>query len=344
MRESGSVAKSTEIVSLAALLSSLVLLRWGGGALVASALELIRGVASEVGADPLESNPNSLAIGVIVRALPLLIPLVLIMCGIAFLSLAASIAQVGFFFAPNAIMPKLDRLSPSKNIKDRIIGRMGMEFVKNIVKFSIVGVVASTVLYSRKDELLTFASLPLEYALGTIADLAIDVATKTIVAFGVLAFVDLFYQRRKYAQSAKMTRDDWVHDMKSSMGDPQMRQRIQSVRSRMRNLVGEKDVPGATVVVTNPTHVAVAIRYRHALEGGPRVVAKGEGLRAEKIKQLAREAGVPIVEQPPLARELYKHVEVGGEVPDVGDLWALLIILLQRVYELYPQLLERDLS
>jgi flagellar biosynthesis protein FlhB len=233
--------------------------------------------------------------------------------------------------APDRVMPKLSHLSPSSGLKRMFGGRALFEFVKSLVKMIVVGICAYVVarpIYDRSVGLVAMDLVLLPQMLLRSVFLILLSATLISVA---IAAVDTPYQHWAHRRRMRMTLQEMREELRESEGDPHVRARRRMLRrKRARNRMMH-DVPKATVIITNPTHVAVALRYRRGEDAAPVVVAKGEELVALRIRQVAREHGIAIVENPPLARVLNSTVEVGDTIPHehfemvakiIGMIWA----------------------
>jgi flagellar biosynthetic protein FlhB len=239
-------------------------------------------------------------------ALPLGIALV---CG-----LAGGAIQHRFLWTFEPLTPKLDRLSPLAGLK-RIFGKEAVvQFVKGLLKIAIVGTVATLVLFGERDRLDGFARLDPHALLSATLVLCLKMMGGVLAVFALLALGDAVYQRFAWYQRQRMTRREIRDEHKQQEGDPEIkgkRRQIRLARLRKRMIA---EVPKASVVITNPTHYAVALRYESGMQA-PVCVAKGVDALALRIRAVATDAGVPIVENPPLARALHATVEIEGEIP-----------------------------
>jgi flagellar biosynthesis protein FlhB len=226
----------------------------------------------------------------------------------------ASVLQNPPQLLADRITPKFNRISPVSGFT-RIFGSAGlMEFVKAIGKVALVGVAIISVLYAARNDV---AAMLISSPFGSAAQIhsTIYSVVKTVLGAAIfLLIADLFWSRHQWAGRLKMTHQDMKDEMKDSDGDPAMKaKRMAKQRQMMTRMMA--DVPKATMIITNPTHYAVALKYEAGGAGVPQVVAKGEGEVALRIKALAAEHKVPMVEDVPLARALHKSVEVGQYIP-----------------------------
>ncbi len=244
----------------------------------------------------------------------------------------ASIFQTGLLFVPERLLPDIKRLSPLSGFK-RIVSLTGiMRLGFGMFKMTIVALVAAAVLYQRRDEVLMASALSIPELGVLMIDTALLTALWVGVALFVLALFDFAFQKWKHEQDLKMTRQEVQDEMKNLQGDPQIIARRKAVQRQMAlNRMGDK-VPQADVVVTNPTELAVAIQYDPEKMKAPIVVAKGAGMLAQRVRRLALEHNIPIVERKPLAQLLYKEVDLNHPVPD--ESYAAVAEVLAYVYQL----------
>jgi flagellar biosynthetic protein FlhB len=244
----------------------------------------------------------------------------------------SNLVQVGVGWYPQLLLPKGSRISPASGFR-RIFSRRGVvDLLKNVVKIGVVSWVAWKVVLSTQTSLPAIGLSSPNEILGTGAHELVRMLTWVGATLAVLAGLDYLWQRRQHQQSLRMSRQEIKDEMRQSEGDPKLRQRM---KRAYRDLSGNRmlsEVATADVVITNPTHFAVALRYRGDEGGAPRVVAKGVDEVAERIKQLARAGGVPIVERRSLARALYRSVKVGTEIP--ATLYRAVAEVLAYIYGL----------
>jgi len=247
------------------------------------------------------------------------------------LALATGFAQRGFSFSAKPLQPKFERLNPAQGFKRIFSARALVELIKSLAKFGLLAWVAYSVLEPRIPLLLATLKLPLGQSLDIFQSAVFALYRNVMLAMLVLALADFAWQRNSWEKSIRMTKQEVKDEMKDSEGAPEVKQRqraIMMAAARRRMLA---EVPKATVVVTNPTHVAVALRYDEKT-AAPVCVAKGLDHLALKIREKARETGVPILERPDLARALYKAVDVEQPIP--RDLYQAVAQVLAFVYRL----------
>ncbi len=248
------------------------------------------------------------------------------------LSIVVNMMQFKFKVSTKPLKPKFSKLNPVSGMKRLFSMEKLIELLKSIAKIAIImWVVYSTV----KDDwvyLMKFYEMPLNQAIQLVGDVVINLGLKISLVFMIVAFADLFYQRYKFNEDIKMTKQEVKDEYKNAEGDPQIKskQRQKMRQASQRRMM--QNVPKADVVITNPTHFAVAIRYDASEAPAPRVLAKGADYLAQRIKDIARENNVEIVENKPLARMLYANVEVGQEVPP--ELYQAVAEVLAMVYKM----------
>jgi len=247
-------------------------------------------------------------------------------------ALAASIALGGFNVSTEALQPKFERLDPLKGLKRLVSWKGLLELVKSLVKFLLVAGVAVWLLWLRSDDLVNLGRMEAVSALMALARIlggSLVILSATLV---VIAAADVPFQLWDHRRQLRMTKQEVKEERKQSDGNPEVKARIRGLQREMalRRMMAE--VPKADVIVTNPTHYAVALRYDPERMRAPRLVAKGSDLVARNIRRLGAEHGVPLVEAPGLARAIYHHTEIGGFIPT--GLYMAVARLLAYVFQL----------
>jgi flagellar biosynthetic protein FlhB len=329
-REQGQVVYSQDLGSAALLVAGvLVLMNWGGAVIE----QTIRYMERQLGVVPTLTADRS---EIVVHSFGLLqtfgVALLPILGTLALAGALSTILQIGLLFVPERLNPDLSRLSLIAGMK-RILSLQGAARLGfGMIKIGIIAAVAGFVLYGRRNEVLYAGELPL----GELARMLIDITFATALWVGLalfaLALLDYGFQRWKHEQDLMMTHQEIREEMKNMQGDPQIISRRRAIQRQMAlNRIGDK-VPKADVVVTNPTELAVAIQYDPEKMAAPVVVAKGAGVLAQRIRRLALENNIPVVERKPLAQLLYKEVDVNRPVPD--ESYAAVAEVLAYVYQL----------
>ncbi|MEQ1795937.1 MAG: flagellar biosynthesis protein FlhB [Nitrospira sp.] len=249
---------------------------------------------------------------------------------ILFMGTGASLAQTGFMWRPNALQPNFGKLNPINGLGKLFSMRSVMELIKGLLKIAIIIGVA---LFTARHDLLMVPALmdyDLPASLEMAGHLTLKVAMGVTGALAVLAAVDYFYQRFEWSRDLRMTKEEVKEEHKAAEGDPLVRGRIRTAQRDLAKKRMMAAVQTADVVVTNPTHLAVALKYDASQKAAPFVVAKGAGFIAERIRELARHHGVAVVENKLVARTLYRLVDIGKEIP--SNLYRAVAEILAFVY------------
>ncbi len=335
-RKEGQVAKSQEIATAFSLLALFLILRIFYGfmgenfkAIFERVYNTIPNVARTYDGYLPVGYIKSLLNNAILTMLLLAAPFFIIGFIIAFLS---DIVQVGFKPTAKPLQPKLSKINPISGFKKIFSTRKIFDLAKSILKLVIMAVVIYTFFIGREESLFLLYDMPLNQAIGLMGNLIIDLGIRISMAYMIIAFADLIYQRRKFTKDMMMTKKEVKDEFKNSEGDPQVKsaQRRRMMQASQRRMM--QQLPQADVVITNPTHFAVAIKYDADEADAPIVVAKGADYLAQRIKEVAKENEVEIVENKPLARMLYSNVEVGEMVPP--ELYKAVAEVLAYVYHL----------
>ncbi|MFJ7638577.1 flagellar biosynthesis protein FlhB [Peribacillus sp. NPDC097264] len=228
----------------------------------------------------------------------------------------ANVMQIGFMFSTESIQFKLEKLDPIKGFKRIFSMRAIVELLKSILKISFVGFVAFYVLWNRMEEIMILSQISVADAMATLADITIKVGYYAAVALLFIALLDYMYQKYDFEKNIRMSKQDIKDEYKNSEGDPLIKSKIRQKQRQMAAQRMMQEVPNADVVITNPTHFAIALKYDENEAEAPFVVAKGVDFVAQKIKYIAKENDVVMVENRPLARSLYDQAEVGQAIPE----------------------------
>lgn len=244
----------------------------------------------------------------------------------------ANVFQVGFVFTTKPLMPKPEKLNPISGLKRLVSARGLMELLKSIGKILLIAPIMIYLVYKDVPGMFSLSEMGLWDGMACLGADALELAMWAILILVILAIIDYTYQRWQHEKDLRMTKEEVRQEMKDIQGDPHIKGRIRAIQREMARRRMMEEVPKADVVVTNPTEYAVAIRYSPEETPAPQVVAKGKHLHAQRIKQLALEHGIPIVENRPLAQSLYKLVDLGGMVPP--ELYQAVAEVLAYVYRL----------
>ena len=329
-REEGDVPRSRELATFAVLMTAGAGLWLSGGSVVRSlnavmvsglALDraqmfdadvLIRRVGVDIGHVLLTCLPLALAVMVVALASPLLIG--------------------GWLFSSKSFMPNFGKLNPIRGVTNMFSTNSLVELAKAVAKTVVVGAVVYLVILSKKDAVMGLAVESVGAGSAHLVDLLGTTFLFIVGGLGFVAAIDGPYQVWHYANKLKMTRQEMIQEHKESDGNPQMKAKVRQMQREMSRRRMMAAVPTADVVVTNPTHYAVALKYADGEKGAPRVVAKGADEVAAKIRELARENGVALLEAPALARALHQHTEIDDEIPEA--LYSAVAEVLAYVFQL----------
>jgi flagellar biosynthetic protein FlhB len=329
-REEGQVPKSQDLGSAVLLLGGMLAWMMSGAALVEFIGEYCQG---HLGGEAWLTADKQFAVTVWNRTVIQLARYVLPIFALMFLiAILVNVAQVGFLFLPSKVGFDITRLDPLKGLKRLFsissVARLGF----GLFKIMVIAAVAYVSLYQEREAIIGLTGLVLHEVAAFLGSILFWTAVKIGVALFILAILEYAFQRWKHEQDLKMTTQEVREEMKNLEGDPQIAARRRAVQRQLAmNQMGEA-VPNADVVITNPTELAVAIKYQPESMAAPLVVAKGAGVLAKRIRQLALEHGIPIVEKKPLAQALYREVEVNQTIPH--DRYAAVAEILAYVYQL----------
>ncbi len=252
-----------------------------------------------------------------------------------FVSILSNIAQFGFIFSFDPIIPDLSRINPAEGIKRLFSLNSVVEFLKSVIKFLIIGFICYKVIASEMSSLNSLTSF--SSMLFWLSRLSLKVILYSGISLLFISLGDYLFQRYQYEKNLRMTKQEVKEEIKEREGDPRVKARLRSLQRKLAMGRMMKEVPKSDVVITNPTKIAVALRYDRKTMAAPKVVAKGYGFIAEKIKEIARRFGVPIIENRELARLLIR-VEIGSYIPT--RLYRAVAEILAYVYQLRGKLNE----
>ncbi|MBY0572611.1 MAG: flagellar type III secretion system protein FlhB [Undibacterium sp.] len=329
-REEGDVPRSRELSTCTILLA-------GGGGLYLMGGGLVQNLAKNLTAGL--SFERAIAFDstlLISRNLTSIEDVMLAFAPIALLFIFAAIGSPlligGWLFSATALQPKFSRLNPLTGLGNLFSSRAGVELVKAILKTLLVGSIAWIVVMKQKEAIFGLIHESLNQSSAHLGSMLGSCFLAIVGGLVLIAAIDAPYQMWAYANKLKMTHQEVIQESKEANGNPQIKAKIRAQQREMARRRMMSEVPTADVVVTNPTHFSVALKYADGHFGAPRVVAKGADEVAAKIRELALEHKIPILEAPPLARALYKHTELGDEIPEA--LYAAVAEILAYVFQL----------
>jgi len=312
--EKGDVAKSMELNTAFVMLSALLSFWFAGSALWEGIQQYLKDIYAHASIADLtiESLPAvmSTAAGVAIRmAAPVLIT-------IAVFSIISNVSQTGFIFTLKALKPQFSKLNPLNGVKRLFSSRSLIETLKGFVKIGIIGTIGYNVLVKYTDVYPTLTHRSVREIVDFLFAVIFELSLKAILAIIILGVLDLIYQRWEHARKLKMSKQEIKDENKQMEGDPQIKGQLQAQQRELARHRMMASVPEATVVVTNPTHIAIALKYTgESNTEAPVIIAKGKNKVAEKIKEIAREHDIPVIEDKPLARSLFKLGELNMEIP-----------------------------
>ena len=329
-RQHGNIPKSQDLDSVVILLAAFIVLRYQGGAIFAEMGQYLRFIlGSSLATELTQSNSLTMLsqfLGVCVKCLA---PIFLV---VIFAAVTANILQVGFLLTFDPLVPDLEKINPIAGIENQFSWKSIGELVKSVSKILIVAYVPYSVLRDQMPTFIRLIQLEPVSAMIVLLKIIFDMSVKIILILLVLAVGDYFFQYWRFEENLKMSKEEIKEEFKQREGDPKVKAKI---RERQRKIATRKmmsEVPKATVVVTNPTHIAVALQYDQKTHDTPRVVAIGTDLIAQKIKEIARKHAVPIFENKALAQMLFKMVDVGDEIP--SELYVAVAEILAQVHRM----------
>jgi flagellar biosynthetic protein FlhB len=328
--EKGNVAKSQDMASVVVLLIGLIMLRNYGGSMFSQ----IGAYGSHVLTNSLIANAKIVTanetitmfaqfLAIVVKAL---IPLLF---AIAIGGIAINLYQTGFILTAEPLMPKFDKLNPINGMKNVFSMKTVVEVLKSIFKILVVIYIPYSTILEKFPMFIRFVKLDVFASFSILGDMIFDMAIRILMVLLALAIADFYFQKWKHAKDMKMSKQEIKDEYKQQEGDPTVKQKIKEIQRKASTKQQLSEVPQATVVVTNPTHIAVALKYEMGQKSAPLIVAMGTGFIAQKIREVATEHNVPIVENKPLARELLKKSNVGDEIPQ--ELWQTVIEILIKI-------------
>jgi flagellar biosynthesis protein FlhB len=330
-QEQGKVARSQDLVASLLLLAMIVLLGWTGQRLFAS-LRLVMQQSLDA-ASMQDLDPRHVFQPLIAPMLVVGQAMLPLLAGLIAIAVLANVVQVGLNLNPVRLQPKLSSLNPVKGLSRIFSGGRGVvQMILNLWKLGLVTFVAYTAVHGKLSDIISASQQSHMQILAMASTIVYDITFRIAIVLLVLAIIDWAWQKFRFERDLRMTKQEIKDEMKRMDGDPIIKQRRRQIQMQRAMQRIQKDVPQADVIVTNPTHFAVALKYDADEMSAPKVVAKGADFLAQKIRQIAVENGIPIIERPPLARALYKDCEIGQQIPE--QFYAAVAEILAYVYEL----------
>jgi flagellar biosynthesis protein FlhB len=331
-RRQGTVAKSTELTHAAVIVALLMVMPFGMSTMAQGAIQAMRFSTSSI---PTDLGAMHM-LGFAANAFQPILPGLAVIIGTAMtVGVAANFAQVGFVLSGRALTPNFTRLNPLNGLK-RFASRVSaFEAAKALGKTLLFSTIAYLTIRANWEELTHLNQIPTAMAAGVAAGVVRTMAIRIVMTWGAMAGLDYFFQRQQINTQLMMTKEEVKREMREMETTPEVRAARNARRRRLMRRLKEA-VRSANVIVTNPTHYAVALKYEPGKDHAPQVVAKGVDFLAARIREVAMDAEIPLVENPPLARALYKQCEIGDFVP--RDLFQAVAEVLAHVYRTLKKL------
>lgn len=329
-RKKGQVAKSPEVSTAFILLGSLGVLLFAGSRMFWALTEFMQGVFGNLGTLHIQGDSaRAFLLEVFEQVLVILMPLMVVLL---ILGVGANLMQVGFLFTLKPLTPKLSKFNPITGMKKVVSLRSLVDLLKSVFKILFIGGIAYLVLRGEMEAIPSLIEMSVKQILSFICIASLKILFYASLGMLVLAAIDFSYQKWQHTKDLMMTKQEVKDEAKQSEGDPQVKSKIRQAQREMAMRRMMQAVPEADVIITNPTSLAIALKYDAKEMVAPQIVAKGAGFVAERIKEIAKENEVPIVEDKPLAQVLYKTSEIGDFIPDT--LYRAVAEILGYVYRL----------
>ncbi|MED4532500.1 flagellar biosynthesis protein FlhB [Metabacillus fastidiosus] len=329
-RKKGQVAKSQDVNTAVSLLTVFLSFLFIGTFMRERIMDLLTGIIQDFML--LDLTVNSVQKLFTTLAYETVFILAPVMAVALVAGIIGNYLQVGFLFAPEAIQMKLEKLNPIQGFKRIFSVRALVEFLKSMLKISFIGLVAFAVLWFDMDKILRLSHLTVEQSFAYIGSLVLKMGLFAAAALLFLSLLDYLYQKYDFEKNIRMSKQDIKDEYKKTEGDPLIKSKIKQKQREVAMRRMMQDVPTADVVITNPTHFAIALKYDDDKMDAPIVVAKGVDFVAQKIREVAKANDVIMVENRPLARALYDQVEIGRVVPE--EFFKAVAEILAYVYRL----------
>ncbi|MCK6509029.1 type III secretion system export apparatus subunit SctU [Myxococcota bacterium] len=328
-RKKGQIAKSQDIIAAAIFLIGFLVIYFLGRNISDQMMDFIRLCFYFA----TQREPDiGLIISLSQRGITVMLTAILPLCMVSFaVAFLANYIQVGVLITFEPLKPELKKLNPIDGIKNMFKLRKVIELLKSIIKLTIVSIMAYMIVKDRVNPIIMTIRMPIFESIALVWDLLYDLSVRIGVAFGVIAAADWYYQKWQYKKDMMMSKKDIKDEYKNQEGDPYIKGMRRQLHQEMAMNDSVNETGNADAVIVNPEHIAVAIKYDKEGESAPKVVAKGERLWAQKIKEIAKEKGIPILRNVPLAGALNK-LELGQEIPE--ELYDAVAEILQFVFQL----------
>lgn len=335
VRKDGQTAKSKELITAISLMSSFILIKIYVGVVGQKFTEVFKdiyGTFQKVA----DSSDNGMRMAdavssvreVLMSSISIAVPIFIVAVVVGIL---CNSLQQKWMVTAKTLQPKMSKISPASGFKRIFSFRQLFELIKSIAMMFVIGIMSYVTIKDKVNILLTFYDISLNAALKTVGDIIVDLGIKISTAFLIVGFVDLIYQKLKFKNDNMMTKQEIKDEYKNTEGDPQVKGQIRRKMAEISRRRMMEQLPEADVVITNPTHFAVALKYEPDSGKAPVVIAKGADYLAFQIKDKARECNIEIVENKPLARMLYHNVDIGMEIPP--ELYQVVAEILAKILQ-----------
>lgn len=335
VRKDGQTAKSKELITAVSLMSLFILIKiyvGVAGQKFTEAFKDIYGTFQKVA----DSSDNGMRMAdavssvreVLMSSISIAVPIFIVAVVVGIL---CNSLQQKWMVTAKPLQPKMSKISPASGFKRIFSFRQLFELIKSIAMMLVIGIMSYVTIKDKVNILLTFYDISLNAALETVGDIIVDLGIKISAVFLIIGFVDLIYQKFKFKNDNMMTKQEIKDEYKNTEGDPQVKGQIRRKMAEISRRRMMEQLPEADVVITNPTHFAVALKYEPDSGKAPVVIAKGADYLAFQIKDKARECNIEIVENKPLARMLYHNVDIGMEIPP--ELYQVVAEILAKILQ-----------
>lgn len=329
-KKKGQVAKSKEVSTAVTLLASTILLiTLGKYAANSFASNIIEFFGSYLSIELNHSTLQGIIVTVLWRVAIVLLPFAI---PIMIFGIGASIMQTGYINSTEPLKPDLSKLNPISGFKKMFSFRSVVDLIKNIALIVVVGAVGYAFLKDNFKQLLVISNLRFPVIITTVLDLAKSIFFRITLVLIAIALIDYIYQKYQFKKDMRMTKQEVKEEYKQMEGDPQIKGKIKQKQREMATRRMMQNVPDASVIITNPTHIAIALKYESGKSNAPTLIAKGSGYVAIKIKEIAKEHDIPIIENKPLARLMFDKVDLDSEIP--SEMYQAVAEILALVYKL----------
>jgi flagellar biosynthetic protein FlhB len=336
-RQRGQVARSTELTSALSLLGILTVLNLSGSYMLQELTKIARYTWGGLGT--FTFSETEVRRQILTFFLELLLVMGPLLLGAVVIGVAVNVLQFGFLFAPEALQLRWENLSPARGFGRLFSRRTAVEVFKSFLKIGVIGVIAWLTIAGKVPQLMTLMNTDLVVFFTAVAGTASTIMLRVGLAMLAMALLDYFYQRWEFEEGLKMSKQEIKDEHRQMEGDPLVKARIRRMQQAAARRRMFADLPNADVVITNPTHLAVALKYDGTTMDAPKVLAKGARLMAARIKAVAAEHKIPVMENKPLAQAIYRAVPVGGQVP--GAFFNAIAEVLAFVYQAKGTLAEK---